>query len=309
MRTFLLFGLSLFLGQQITAQGCSDLFISEYCEGSGNNKGLEFYNPTANPIDLGPYVLERWKNGLGAPSDELDLQGTVDAYGTWVIVNGQTVDVDLGGGEVSPACDPVMQAFADQLDNDYPAPTYMNGNDALILVKNDTEVVDIFGKPLEDPGVAWTDNEEEGYTDADGGTWLTANKTLRRKASITLGVTTIPDVFYALAEYDSLPNQTWDGLGMHICDCAPNNIESIRILPEVSIGPNPSSDGFFTIQSNLAISRVQVFSQQGKLVTDETKQNARFESALDLSAAESGVFVVNVYLENGTTFSHRVIKR
>jgi predicted extracellular nuclease len=25
---------------------CSDLFISEYVEGSGNNKALEIYNPT-----------------------------------------------------------------------------------------------------------------------------------------------------------------------------------------------------------------------------------------------------------------------
>ncbi|PJB59725.1 MAG: nuclease, partial [Bacteroidetes bacterium CG_4_9_14_3_um_filter_41_19] len=34
------------------AQECSNLFISEYVEGSGNNKAIEIYNPTPNSIDL-----------------------------------------------------------------------------------------------------------------------------------------------------------------------------------------------------------------------------------------------------------------
>ena len=35
----------------ISAQDCEDLFISEYLEGSGNNKGLEIYNPTPDIIN------------------------------------------------------------------------------------------------------------------------------------------------------------------------------------------------------------------------------------------------------------------
>jgi hypothetical protein len=35
---------------QISFAQCSDLFISEYVEGSGNNKAIEIYNPSTNSI-------------------------------------------------------------------------------------------------------------------------------------------------------------------------------------------------------------------------------------------------------------------
>jgi predicted extracellular nuclease len=43
----------------------ADLFISEYVEGAGNNKALEFFNGTGAPIDLaaGQYVLQIYFNG------------------------------------------------------------------------------------------------------------------------------------------------------------------------------------------------------------------------------------------------------
>lgn len=204
------------------SQSCSDLFISEYCEGSGNNKGIELYNPTPALIDLSAYEVHRYSNGELSPSEVIQLEGIIEPYATWVIVNGQTENIELGGGSISPAADPLMQAYADQFGGGYPDPMYFNGDDALVLFKNDNVVVDIFGKPGEDPGVAWTDNADAGYTDADGGEWLTANKTLRRKPTILQGVTTVPIQFYALAEYDSLPSNTWTGLGIHECACDPD---------------------------------------------------------------------------------------
>ena len=196
---------------------CTDLFISEYLEGTGNNKGLEFYNPTSEAISLSGYQLQRWSNGEGTATDWVDLNGTIEAFGTWVLVNGQTEDVELGGGAISPAVDPVMQAYADQLDNPYPAPTYMNGDDALVLVKNGDNVVDIFGKPGEDPGVAWTNDEANGYIDiGDGAAWLTSNHTLRRKYAVTQGITVPPISFNTFAEYDTVSVNTWDGLGIHL---------------------------------------------------------------------------------------------
>ena len=107
--------------------------MSEVCEGSGNNKGIEFFNPTDQPVDLSAYSIQRWANGELAVTDETQLSGTIPALGTWVLVNGQTEDVPLGGGAISPAVDPGMQALADQLDNPYPAPTYANGDDAFVL--------------------------------------------------------------------------------------------------------------------------------------------------------------------------------
>lgn len=34
------------------AHGADNLIISEYVEGSGNNKAIELYNPTTDVIDL-----------------------------------------------------------------------------------------------------------------------------------------------------------------------------------------------------------------------------------------------------------------
>ena len=110
------------------AQDCSDLFFSEYVEGSGNNKALEVYNPTNATVNLSGYSIVRYSNGQTTANDQLALTGSLAAYDVHVVVNGQTTS-----SQTSPACDPTLQAMADQLDGAYPAPTYMNGNDALTI--------------------------------------------------------------------------------------------------------------------------------------------------------------------------------
>ncbi len=115
-----------------SAQTPTDLFFSEYVEGSGNNKCLEIYNPTSQVIDLNNYYVVRFSNGNSgyAEGGITHLVGTLQPYKTFILVNGQTTSTPT-----SPACSPVLQAMADQLDHDYPAPTYMNGNDAIGLIK------------------------------------------------------------------------------------------------------------------------------------------------------------------------------
>ena len=284
---------------------CTELFISEYCEGTGNNKGLEFFNPTGSPIDLGPYVLQRWSNGEAGMTDETNLIGTIPAYGTWVLVNGQTEDVDLGGGATSPMADPEMQAYADQLDNPYPAPTYMNGDDALVLIKNGNQVVDIFGKPGEDPGAAWTNDAENGFVDVgDGATWLTSNHTLRRKFEVTGGVTLPPLAFDTFLEWDTLSVNTWDNLGMHACACGGNNVEALRVRPEAQLFPNPSSNGTFEITANLPVERITVHTAAGQLVHDA--QVNRIERAVvEVPGLPASAYIVNIHMEGGVSFAHR----
>ena len=307
MKTIFTLCLSLLVGQAIYAQGCTELFISEYLEGSGNNKGFEIYNPTAEPIDLSAYTLQRWSNGASLSSDELTLVGTIPAYGTWVVVNGQTTDEDLGGGQISPAVDPEMQALANQLDNPYPAPTYMNGNDALVFVKNETTPIDMFGKPGQDPGDAWTDNAEGGYTSTDGGTWLSANHTLRRKSSITAGVTIPPVVFNTFLEWDTLPNNTWDGLGWHSCECDPNmSVELIKPI-DFNMYPNPSSNGQVKLTANLQITAVEVYDQNGRLVFQANVEANKKSYTLITEELETGIYVINAQLEGRKTFSQRLI--
>ena len=42
---------------------CDDLIISEYLEGTSQNKAFEIHNPTPEAVDLAPYALERYNNG------------------------------------------------------------------------------------------------------------------------------------------------------------------------------------------------------------------------------------------------------
>src|ERR1041385_1428133 len=93
---------------------CNELFISEYVEGTGNDKALEIYNPTNAAINLTGYRVERFSNGSASSSAGgfLNLSGTIAAHDVWVIVNGQTVATT---SPPSPAASPALQAMADQL--------------------------------------------------------------------------------------------------------------------------------------------------------------------------------------------------
>lgn len=116
----------------LTSFAQTDLFFSEYVEGSGNNKAVEIYNPTPLTIDLNNYYVARFSNGSSVFTEGgvTHLVGTIEPYKTFILVNGQTTSTAS-----SPACSPTLQAMANQLDGVYPAPTYMNGNDAIALLK------------------------------------------------------------------------------------------------------------------------------------------------------------------------------
>lgn len=132
MKKLLLFMFVCFTGLNLSAQ--SDLFFSEYVEGSGNNKALEIYNPTNQTIDLNKYYVVRFSNGSSVFTEGgiTHLTGSLAPYKTFVLVNGQTQATSTSS---SPACNPLLQAMANQLDGLYPAPTFMNGNDAIALLK------------------------------------------------------------------------------------------------------------------------------------------------------------------------------
>jgi len=233
-----IFFVSLFTSAQ------TDLFISEYIEGSGNNKCIEIYNPTDQPIELNEYYVVRYSNGSAVFTEGgvTNLMGTIQPYSTFVLVNGQTISTGT-----SPACSPVLQAMADQLDGDYPAPMYMNGNDAIALIKtpggvppNATNVtaVDLFGQIglgsaiaaetgwsyVQDSTLTYNNSTGDPVTGkvinyvvqkyaTDGTTfgpfWMswTSNHSLIRKPEVVQGVVTNPSPFVVTLQWDTVPAQ------------------------------------------------------------------------------------------------------
>ncbi len=166
-----------------------DLFISEYVEGSATNKYIEVFNGTGVTIDLSDYKLQLYSNGAASPSAEITLTGNLQNNSTMVYKNSQST---IYGGEAITASSVIN----------------FNGNDAVALYKISTAgFIDIFGQIGVDPGTAWT---------ATGG-YTTVDKTLRRKYSVTHGVTTNPPSGFPTlgTEWDLYNKDDVSGLGSH----------------------------------------------------------------------------------------------
>ena len=304
MKQFLL-SVSVLFVMSVNAQvtDCSELFISEYVEGPGNNNAIEIYNPTNATIDLSAYTINRYGNGDNDPAlaDVWQLSGNINSGEAIAIGNGQLDSVWVGTYWSLPV-DPIFYtACGIHGSGLYPTPFYFNGNDAMTLEKGGS-IIDIFGKVGEDPGNAWTDDATSGYTDANGGTYWTKYKTLVRKASVKQGVSVNPILFNPTLEYDSLPWGTYSGMGSHSCDCsnttALNENESISYV----MYPNPVvKGGFVSLNSNSKIQTIRVTNILGGKVMS---LNTNSISTSDLS---KGTYIISIEFSDGRLKENKLV--
>ena len=165
----------------------TDLFFSEYIEGTSNNKALEIYNGTGAPIDLtaGGYNVQMHFNGNPVATLTINLTGTVASGDVFVLAQS--------------AANATILAQADQTNGS----GWFNGDDAVVL-RHGTTVIDVIGQIGFDPGTEW-------------GTGLTstADNTLRRKGPIEAGDTNGSDVFDPSVEWDGFATDTFRALGAH----------------------------------------------------------------------------------------------
>lgn len=171
------------------------VLISEYVEGSSNNKALEIYNPTAEAIDLsaGNYVVQVYANGSSAASSTINLTGTIPSQDVFVLANSSAA------AEIRSAADMTSASVT------------FNGNDAVVF-----RVGGAAGAVLDSIGVVGTDPGTEWGT----GLTSTADNTLRRKATVKQGDTNTLDAFDPAVEWDGYAADTFDGLGTVVCDCS-----------------------------------------------------------------------------------------
>lgn len=304
--------LSIFAVSSLTSAiaQCSDIFISEYVEGSNNNKAIELYNPTNHPIALNNnYKMVRYNNGTGEAAGNSNAQATINLgthvfapYSTWVIVIDRRDTTQTSGTNIVVA--PGLRALADTfLCYDYAVSYTMNfnGNDALSLQKSNDggatwSYLDIFGKMGDASmvsGYGWSD--QFPYDGSAGAIW-TENHTLIRKASVTGGVTSNPSTFIVTTEYDSLPEDTWTNLHIHNCVCT-TGINEMDNSVAVSVYPNPSNAYYSTVSANEPIEMIEVYNVVGEKVMAKTSNNISEKMTIESGKLSKGVYFVKAYFE------------
>jgi predicted extracellular nuclease len=222
----------------------TDLFFSEYVEGTGVNKAIEIYNGTGAAVDLtaGGYRLELYSNGSPTVSQSIALTG--------VLADGDVLVAANGGANAA------ILAATDLTAN---AVANWNGDDSIALRKGGVSgtIVDAFGQIGTDPGTEW-------------GTGLasTVDNTIRRKASVCAGDTDGSNAFDPSIEWDGYAVDTFDGLGSHVANCGdtppveeapavtvatPANAGSgsARVSPTVTFSEGVALDGAVTLECSV----------------------------------------------------------
>lgn len=148
----------------------SDLFISEYIEGSSYNKAIEIFNGTGASVDLSGYSLKLYSNGSTTASQTLTLSSTLANNDVYVVAHPQATSAILN---VADATNQTVINF--------------NGDDSVGLFKS-TSLIDLFGNITTgtDPGTSWT------VTDYNGTSATTSDKTFVRHSSISAPSATSP---------------------------------------------------------------------------------------------------------------------
>ena len=169
------------------------VFITEYVEGSSENKAIEIYNGSKSSVNLGNFTIQQANNGKDWGSDanfiySFTASTAIPSGGIFVFCN---VASDT---ELVAKCDqtPTSSVFK------------FNGDDGIALF-NGTSVVDQIGNAMEQ-----TNWSVAGVSSA------TKDHTLRRKTSVIQGTTDWAVSAGTTAEnsqWEVLAQDTFDGLG------------------------------------------------------------------------------------------------
>ncbi|MFB9110711.1 endonuclease [Flavobacterium gyeonganense] len=222
----------------------SEIFFTEYVEGSSNNKILEISNFTGTTVNLSDYSIKKQSNGAGAWGPGLALTGTINDGTSYVIAYNLAATSCY-----NPAS---ANLSSNSTDLQY------NGNDPIGLFKNNV-LIDIIG------------------TFNGGAPNFAIDETLRRKPTVTGPNTT----FNKTGEWDSYPKDTCSGLGSHTVTLSNEefNTTEFSIYPnpvthQFTINFKDGSDESFTIA---------IYSLLGQKVFERQNTNNKTIEVQDFS--------------------------
>jgi hypothetical protein len=218
-------GYALDVSENSSFSNATDLFISEYVEGSSNNKYIEIFNGTGASVDLSGYQLMVFSNG-NATTSPSNLSGILQNNSAIVYKNGSAT-IFSGTATVNTSLD-------------------FNGDDAVALYKIATSsYVDIIGQIGFDPGTDWT-----------SGSHSTKDKTLVRKSTVKSGIISNPSGFPTLSsEWDVYVTDNVSNLGTHSYSGAPSDYVtgyqnlSVATTSQAVTGLDPNKTYYFRVRS------------------------------------------------------------
>ena len=176
---------------QVDPVPCTDLFISEYIEGTSFNKGLEIYNPTNDTVNLSNYSIKIYFNGATGVGSTFIPAGMLLPGQTYTMINSSATIFTLFDTTISGVGSIVS----------------FNGDDAIQLLHG-TAVIDVIGIVGVDPGTNWSVS-----------TGATSEFTLVRKSSVHNGY----NVWAGSGDttFDIYPQNTITFFGSHTIDPCP----------------------------------------------------------------------------------------
>ena len=178
----------------------TELFISEYIEGSSNNKALEVANFTGNAVNLSAYSLRKQTNGSGSWTSGYALSGTLNDGDVFVLANSSASSQVTSNANATTGNSAVT----------------FNGNDPVGLFKNG-QLIDIIG------------------TFNGGSSNFAKDVTLRRKSSVEN-----PNTLYTTSEWESFSQNTFDDLGSHTVNGGGTNDTQAPSTPSNLVASNTS---------------------------------------------------------------------
>jgi len=215
-----------------SVQFATELFISEYIEGSSYNKAIEIYNGTGMPVDLSQYSLEKDTDGSGEFSSDVDLTGTLAFNDVFIVYNSEA-GIDITN-------------LGDMTNN---AVINFNGNDQIRLLKNGVEL------------------DRIGYQEDVN---FAQNVTLVRKLHID-SPTAGPSDPQNNGEWDVYPSDTFEYLGFHDFVGVSNDDDTQPSVSPISIStyPNPFNSVAnidITLKHSVDNISMNVYNLKGQLV-------------------------------------------
>jgi len=276
----------------------SDLFFSQYGEGSGNNKFLEIYNGTGQDVDLSNYAFPSVANDPDTPGMHEYWNDFPEGA---VVANGDVYII------AHPNASEEITATADHYHQ------YLsNGDDGYALAlgtEDQYSVIDFIGDFNGDPGDGW---------DVAGVVEATKNHTLTRKSTICQGNPDW-DASRGTNEEDSewivTEQNDSSGLGSHVAECS-SDVSVLITSPSNGVMLAPGTvyvDIVYSISNfelgvdGYATLAFQSMDAEGNMVETEMLNNPTSPVTLSIACGLTYQVSIVLYSNNQSTVANNTV--